>query len=53
MEKTPAVLVDLALCAVILFTTIYYARKGFLAGIIDLAANLLSMGLAWAVSGKV
>lgn len=51
--QAPAVIIDIVLCAVIVITTIYYARKGFLAGVIDLAANLLSMGLAWGISGKV
>lgn len=53
MDLAAAVIVDLVLCAVIVATTAYYVHKGFLAGMIDLAANLVSMGLAWTISGKV
>ena len=38
---------------VIVATVIHYARKGFVAGIVDLVGNLAAIALAWFVSGKV
>ena len=53
MTFTPAFILDIALIVVIVATVIHYARKGFVAGIIDLVGNLFSIALAWFVSGKV
>lgn len=53
MNITPAVIIDIALIAVIIGTVFHYARKGFVAGVISLVGNLVSLGLAWGVSGKV
>lgn len=46
-------IVDILLIVVIIATAIRYKKKGFVSGIIDLVGNLLSLALAWIVSGKV
>ena len=53
MNLTPAVIVDIALIAVVVCTVLYYAHKGFVAGLISLVGNLVSLVLAWIVSGRV
>ncbi len=53
MKITPAILVDIILIAVIVITTLHYRRKGFVAGLLDLIASLLSLALAWIVSGRL
>ena len=53
MTFTPALILDIALIGVVVATVIHYARKGFVAGMIDLVGNLAAIALAWFVSGKV
>ena len=53
MTFTPAFILDIVLIGVIVATVIHYARKGFVAGIVDLVGNLAAIALAWFVSGKV
>ncbi len=53
MSLTPAIIIDLALIVVIVATVLFYVRKGFMAGLLDLVGNLLSLILAWVVSGRV
>ncbi len=53
MNITPAILIDIALIVVIVGTVRHYAHKGFVAGVISLVGNLVSLALAWGVSGQV
>ena len=53
MTFTPALILDIALIGVVVATVIHYARKGFVAGLIDVVGNLAAIALAWFVSGKV
>lgn len=53
MTFTPAFILDIVLIGVIVATVIHYARKGFVAGIVDMVGNLAAIALAWFVSGKV
>lgn len=53
MNVSSAILIDLLLLAVIGVSVFHYARKGFVAGLIDLVGNLLSLGLAWLISGRI
>lgn len=53
MNISPAIIIDVALIAVIVVSVFHYARKGFVAGLMDLVGNLASLALAWVVSGKL
>ncbi len=53
MKITPAILIDLILVAVLAATMLRYAKKGFVAGLIGLVGSLVSLALAWFVSGSV
>lgn len=53
MEFSPAILLDVALVGVVVFTVAYYMRRGFLAGLLGLVGNLASLALAWFLSGRV
>lgn len=53
MTITPALILDVILIGVVVATVIHYARKGFVAGIVNLVGNLVAIGLAWLVSGKI
>ena len=50
MNISPAIIIDVALIAVIVVSVFHYARKGFVAGLMDLVGNLASLALAWVVS---
>ena len=41
MTITPALILDIVLIGVIVATVIHYARKGFVAGVVDLVGNLI------------
>lgn len=53
MKITPAILIDLILLAVLVVTMVRYAKKGFVSGLISLVGSLISLALAWIVSGSV
>ena len=53
MKITPAILIDLILLAILVGTTVRYAKKGFVSGLIGLVGSLVSLALAWIVSGSV
>ena len=53
MDFSPAILLDIALVGVVVFTVAYYMRRGFLAGLLGLVGNLASLALAWFISGRV
>ena len=53
MNISPAIIIDVALIAVIVVSVFHYARKGFVAGLMDLVGNLPSFALAWGGSGKL
>ena len=53
MKITPAILIDLILLAVLVITMVRYAKKGFVSGLIGLVGSLVSLALAWIVSGSV
>ncbi|MFR8665658.1 MAG: CvpA family protein [Ruthenibacterium sp.] len=53
MDFSPAILLDVALVGVVVFTVAYYMRRGFLAGLLGLVGNLASLALAWFLSGRV
>ena len=46
MNISPAIIIDVALIAVIVVSVFHYARKGFVAGLMDLVGNLASLALA-------
>lgn len=48
-----SLVLDIALIAVIVGTVLYYAKRGFLAGLLDLIGNLAALLLAWLASGKL
>ena len=39
MNISPAIIIDVALIAVIVVSVFHYARKGFVAGLMDLVGN--------------
>lgn len=43
MNISPAIIIDVALIAVIVVSVFHYARKGFVAGLMDLVGNLASL----------
>ena len=53
MKITPAILIDIILLAVLAGTMLRYAKKGFVSGLISLVGSLVSLALAWIVSGSV
>ncbi len=53
MDITPAILIDALLLAVLAVTVFRYAKKGFVSGLIGLVGSVVSLGLAWFVSGRV
>ncbi len=53
MEITPAILVDVILAAVLIVTVLVYMKKGFIAGLLSLVGNIVSLALAWVFSGRV
>lgn len=53
MKITPAILIDIILLAVLVTTMLRYAKKGFVSGLISLVGSLVSLALAWIVSGSV
>ena len=50
--SSPVIIIDVALIAVIVVSVFHYARKGFVAGLMDLVGNLASLALAWVVSAS-
>lgn len=53
MEFSYAVILDVALIVLVVLTMFRYKKRGFIAGIIDLVGNLVSLCFAWVFSGKV
>ena len=53
MEFSVAIFLDIALIAVVIFTIAYYMRRGFVAGLLGLVGNLVSLALAWVLSDQV
>ena len=53
MELSYALILDAALVVLILITMVRYKKRGFVAGIIDLAGSLISLVAAWFISGRV
>ena len=43
MNISPAIIIDVALIAGIVVSVFHYARKGFVAGLMDLVGNLASL----------
>ena len=50
---SPAIVIDIIMIVVIVISVFHYARKGFIAGLINLVGNLVALALAWIVSGKL
>ena len=44
MNISPAIIIDVALIAVIVVSVFHYARKGFVAGLMDLVGTLAGLG---------
>ena len=53
MELSYALILDVALVALVLITMLFYGKKGFASGIVALVGNLVSLTVAWVVSGRV
>lgn len=53
MKLSYAMILDAALIVLVILTMFRYKRRGFVAGIIDLVGNLVSLCFAWVFSGKV
>lgn len=53
MKLSYALILDAALVVLIVITMLRYKKRGFVAGIIDLAGKLISLVAAWFISGRV
>lgn len=53
MNLSTALILDLVLAVVFIAAVIHYSRRGFMAGLIELIGNFLSLAAAWLVSQKV